>query len=78
MTPRRLEEFPSTGQQRYDWEELLDGSPWELVAGVDFGGKPNTFASNARQQGNKRGGRVRVRHFQKEEPERLVIQFLKD
>ncbi len=51
MTPRRLEEFPSTGQQRYDWEELLDGSPWELVAGVDFGGKPNTFASNARQQG---------------------------
>ncbi len=56
----------------------FDGSPWELIAGVDFGGKPTTFATNARQQGAKRGGRVRVRHFQKEQPERLVIQFVKE
>jgi hypothetical protein len=74
----KLDSFPAAaGQQRYDWEKLLDGSPWELIAGVDFGGKPTTFASNARQQGGKRGGRVRVRHFQKEEPQRLVIQFVK-
>ncbi len=77
MTPTRLTEFPSApGQGRYDWAELLDGSPWELVAGRDFNGKATTFASNARHQASKRGGRVRMRHFRAEEPERLVLQFL--
>jgi hypothetical protein len=77
--PTKLDSFPAApGQGRYDWNQLLDGSPWELVAGNDFNGKPTTFATNARQQGIKRGGRVRVRHFQKEEPQRVVIQFLKD
>jgi len=75
--PTRLNEFPSApGQGRYDWNQLLDGSPWELVAGRDFGGKPTTFATNARMQALKRGGRVRVRHFSDENPERLVLQFL--
>lgn len=75
----KLDSFPSApGQGRYDWDQLLDGSPWELIAGVDFQGKATTFASNARQQGVKHGGRVRVRHFQKENPERLVIQFMKE
>ncbi len=79
MTPRRLEEFPAVqGQSRYEWEQLLDGSPWELVAGTDFGGKSTTFASNARNQASRRGGRVRIRHFRDSEPERLVVQFLRD
>ena len=31
MAPTRLNEFPSApGQGRYDWNTLLDGSPWEL------------------------------------------------
>lgn len=77
MTPTRLEEFPSApGQGRYNWDELLDGSAWELVAGRDFNGKANTFATNARHQATKRGGRVRFRHFRQEEPERLVLQFM--
>lgn len=77
MTPTRLDEFPSTpGQSRYNWEELLDGSAWELVAGRDFSGKATTFATNARNQAGKRGGRVRLRHFRDAEPERLVVQFL--
>lgn len=77
--PTRLEAFPSVpGQGRYDWNQLLDGSPWELVAGADFSGKPQTFATNARHQASKRGGRARVRHFKDEEPERLVIQFMKE
>jgi hypothetical protein len=75
--PRKLDEFPQApGQGRYDWDQLLDGSPWELVAGADFEGKPNTFASNARLQATKRGGRVRIRHFADAEPPRLALQFL--
>jgi len=77
MTPTRLTEFPgSPGQGRYNWDELLDGSPWELVAGTDFNGKPATFATNARHQAMKRGGRARLRHFREEDPERLVLQFI--
>jgi hypothetical protein len=77
--PRRLEQFPSApGQGRYDWDQLLDGSPWELTADEDFSGKATTFASNARLQATKKGGRARVRHFRDAEPERLVLQFLGD
>jgi hypothetical protein len=75
--PTRLNEFPSApGQGQYNWDELLDGSPWELVAGQDFRGKATTFATNARTQALKRGGRARVRHFSGENPQRLVVQFL--
>lgn len=77
MAPTKLNEFPSApGQGRYDWNELLDGSVWELVHGTDFQGKSNTFASNARNQAGKRNGRVRIRHLREEQPERLVLQFL--
>jgi hypothetical protein len=77
--PTKLDSFPAAGgQAQYDWDALLDGSPWELIAGADFNGKPTTFATNARHQGLKRGGRVRVRHFAKEQPVRLVIQFVKE
>jgi hypothetical protein len=79
MAPTKLDEFPSApGQGRYDWNQLLDGSPWELVAGTDFNGKATTFATNARTQASKRGGRVRLRHFRDSNPERLVIQFLRN
>jgi hypothetical protein len=47
-----------------------------LVAGTDFNGKPATFATNARHQAMKRGGRARLRHFREEDPERLVLQFI--
>lgn len=77
MAPTRLTEFPSvSGQSRYNWDEMLDGSAWELIAGQDYRGKATTFATNARNQANKRGGRVRLRHFRHETPERLVVQFL--
>jgi hypothetical protein len=77
--PTKLDEFPAApGHGQYDWDALLDGSPWELVAGRDFQGKATTFATNARHQAVKRGGRVRMRHFRNEEPERLVLQYLPD
>jgi hypothetical protein len=77
MTPTKLDQFPSQpGRTSYDWDLLLDGSPWQLVAGQDFNGKANTFAVNARYQATKRGGKTRIRHFRNETPERLVIQFL--
>ena len=77
--PTKLTEFPSApGQGQYDWNALLDGSAWELISGQDFNGKASTFATNARHQGSKRGGRVRIRHFRDATPERLVLQFLKD
>lgn len=75
----KLEAFPAApGQGRYDWDQLLDGSPWELTAGADFNGKSTTFATNARHQATKRGGRVRMRHFRDAEPERLVLQFIEN
>jgi hypothetical protein len=79
MSPTRLNEFPvAQGQSRYDWNQLLDGAPWELVAGTDFPGKLQTFTANARNQASKRGGRLRTRQFKDETPERLVIQFIRD
>ena len=50
--------------------------PGELIAGRDFNGKATTFATNARHHAIKRGGRVRIRHFAEEAPERLVLQFI--
>jgi hypothetical protein len=77
--PTRLTEFPAApGQGRYDWNALLDGSTWELIGGQDFNGKATTFATNARHQATKRSGKVRIRHFRDEEPERLVLQFRAD
>jgi len=77
MTPTRLDQFPTApGQGHYNWDQLLDGSAWELIAGRDFNGKATTFSSNARNQASKRGGRARFRHFREEQPERLVLQFL--
>lgn len=73
--PTRLDDFPAAqGQGRYDWDALLDGSSWELIAGTDFRGKATTFATNARHQALKRGGKVRLRHFR---GERIVLQFRK-
>jgi hypothetical protein len=75
--PTKLNEFPSQpGRTEYDWDSLLDGSTWQLVAGQDFNGKATTFATNARHQAVRHGGKVRMRHFRDETPERLVLQFL--
>lgn len=74
--PTRLDDFPApTGRTEYDWSTLLDGSPWQLIAGEDFNGKATTFATNARHQATKRGGKARIRHYRHESPERLVLQF---
>jgi hypothetical protein len=79
MSPQKLNQFPQArGQSRYNWDQLLDGAPWELVAGSDFTGKPETFLANARNQAGRRGGRLRTRHFAKEHPGRVVIQFISD
>ncbi len=73
----KLSKFPvAPGQGRHDWDQLLDGSPWELFAGADFSGELTTFASKVRLQATKRGGRVRIRRFTGTKTERLVLQFL--
>lgn len=74
--PRKLERFPALpSQARYPWDELLDGDPWELVAGIDFTSKPATFLGNARYQARRRGGNVRTRRFENGDRTSIVIQF---
>ena len=63
------------GRSMYPWDELLDGSPWELVAGEDFASKPKTFIQNARLQARRRGGSVRTRLFENGSRASVVIQF---
>jgi hypothetical protein len=75
MAPRRLDRFPALATSVYPWDELLDGSPWELLAGEDFTSKPATFISNARYQADRRGGNVRTRIFQNGDRTSVVIQF---
>jgi hypothetical protein len=76
--PRKLEQFPSSTTGRYPWEQLLDGSPWELVQGEDFTSKPTTLIANARAQARRRGGTVRTRLLQNAGRASVVIQFTDD
>ena len=73
---RQLEAFPQgRGQQRYDWNRLLDGSVWALTPGEDFNGKSSTFRANAKTQARRRGGDVRTRLSELDGHQVLVIQF---
>jgi hypothetical protein len=72
---RKLERFPATASSRYAWDELLDGDPWELVAGQDFNARPSTLIANARAQAKRRGGTLRTRTLQKGDLLAVVIQF---
>jgi hypothetical protein len=49
--PRKLEQFPAAATSRYPWDDLLDGSPWELVSGEDFTSKASTFMARAARLG---------------------------
>jgi hypothetical protein len=73
--PHKLERFPSPATAVYPWDELLDGHPWELVAGEDFTSKPSTLVANARAQAKRRGGTLRTRLLQNGDRTSLVIQF---
>ena len=77
MAPRKLDRFPSAVTSVYAWDELLDGSPWELVSGEDFTSKPTTFIANARSQAKRRGGNVRTRLFPNGDRASVVIQFIR-
>src|SRR5262245_33079587 len=74
--PRKLERFPAAAASRYAWDELLDGDPWELVAGEDFTSKPTTLIANARMQAKRRGGVVRTRLLDNGDRPSVVIQFI--
>lgn len=73
---RTLEEFPApTGQQRYPWDQWLDGRVWELTQGTDFAAKPSTFRTNAQLQASKRGGTAKTRSLKQGDAEVVVLQF---
>jgi hypothetical protein len=72
---RKLERFPAAATSRYPWDDLLDGSPWELVQGEDFESRPETVVANARLQAKKRGGNVRTRLLQNGDRASVVIEF---
>jgi len=73
--PRKLEHFPEPGGSRYPWNQLLDGSTWELVKGEDFASRPQTIISSARAQARRRGGSVRTRLFVEPDRTAIVLQF---
>jgi hypothetical protein len=76
---QRVERFPDLpSTSRYPWNEWLDGSVWELVAGQDFKGKTSGFRSVAITHAKKRNGMVRTRVLRARdagEPDRLYLQF---
>lgn len=72
----RLDSFPARRtQSRYPWDQLLDGSIWQLIRGEDFSGKPSSFRANAQTQAQKRGGRLNSQLTEVHGQEALVIQF---
>jgi hypothetical protein len=77
---RKVDEFPEVpSQARYPWDEWLDGGVWELIAGEDFKGKPESLRSVADVQARKRGGRVQARLIRSREqgqPDRIYLQFV--
>jgi hypothetical protein len=73
--PRKLEQFPAAAGSRYPWDQLLDGSPWELVKGEDFQSRPQTLIGSARAQARRRGGSVRTRLFVESDRTVVVLQF---
>ena len=72
---RQLDTFPVAGTRRYPWDELLDGSTWQLVQGEDFTCRPQTLISNARAQARRRGGSLRTRLFVAPDRTTVVLQF---
>lgn len=67
-------------QSKYNYDEWLDGQIWQLDAGEDFEGKPQSMRANINNAAHKRGLKVRSRIvIEKDDKgkviaERLVIQ----
>ena len=71
-----LDAFPTTGTApRYPWDEWLNGQVWELRPGQDYNGKTQTLRQMARDQAQRRGGKLRTRLLSDEQGERVVLQF---
>ena len=75
--PRKLEAFPPSASSVYPWAQLLDGGPWELVAGEDFAARPSTFIANARAQAKRKGGTIRTRTLVDNGGTRVIVQYLR-
>ncbi len=77
---RQLDEFPEhlhyrpQNTSRFPWDEWLDGSVWELLAGEDYTVKTRSFRSNAQSVARKRQGRLRSALLP--EGKGLVIQYI--
>jgi hypothetical protein len=82
LMARKVDEFPDApSQARYPWDEWLDGDVWELIAGEDFNGKPESLRSVADVQARKRGGRIQARLIRSREtgqPDRIYLRFVRD
>lgn len=49
-----------TGARKYEWDDILDGTPREYEAGEDFDATLDSFISMARQAATDRGLRVKA------------------
>jgi hypothetical protein len=72
-----LEEWPTRErEQRFPWDQWLDGRPWRVDRGGDYESKAKTFIANARSQAKRRGGSVRTALFAEgTDGEYVVLQF---
>jgi hypothetical protein len=75
--PRQLDEFPAARNARYPWDQLLDGSVWELVKGDDYTSRSTTIMANARTQAKRRNGTARIRLLRQNGNESVVLQFVR-
>jgi hypothetical protein len=75
-----LTELPPAPRRRgkVDWDEVTDGTIWELTQGEDFDGKPGTFCARVRKVARERQQHVEHRI---QEPRRnggpvvVLVQF---
>lgn len=56
----RLQEFPTEGRGRYDWDKWLDGSVWQLKAGEDYRTTDGSMRGYIYKMAAHRGKSVRV------------------
>jgi len=74
---RKLDTFPASPLQRYNWTDWLDGKPTQLFPGEDFTSKPETLINSARAQAKRRDGNVRTRRVVENGIETIVLVFEK-
>lgn len=74
---RRLDSWPvglDEPASTYPWDQILDGTIWELNAGEDFKIKAESMRTAAQDKARRRGGRVRTALINNKRT--LLVQYI--